>query len=270
VSRRAPAVALAAAVAFAAVAAAAPVSLADGDPASDELLFQNVYFPAQSPSRASCEALDRVASAAYRRGERVKVAIVYDASDLGSVPSLYGDAAGYARFLGLELGLWYVGPLLVVMPAGFGVYDGGRSTASADAALQSVRIAASTPDDLTRSATAALEALGAVGALRSPDVRPPLVTARPASATRGEEATLRFALYDDSGYSSAVVRVYENRSLAARLATREAFAIGTRNVAVRWTVPTRLRSRRLRFCVVASDRAGNRSAPTCAAFLRVR
>jgi hypothetical protein len=262
--------ALAAAVASAVAAVAAPAATADGDPASDVLLFQNVYYPAQAASQASCEALERVASAVYRRGERVKVAIVYDASDLGSVPSLYDDATGYARFLGLELGLWYAGPLLVVMPVGFGVYDGGRPTLAAAAALQSVGVASSTPDDLTRTATAALEALDAAGALRSPDVRAPLVTPRPASATRGKEATLRFELYDDSGYSSAVVLVYENRSIVARLASQEAFAIGTRNVVLRWPVPAGLQSRRLRFCVVASDPAGNRSVPACAPFLRVR
>jgi hypothetical protein len=101
-------------------------------------------------------------------------------------------------------------------------------------------------------------------------VRAPLVTPRPASATRGKEATLRFELYDDSGYSSAVVLVYENRSIVARLASQEAFAIGTRNVVLRWPVPAGLQSRRLRFCVVASDPAGNRSVPACAPFLRVR
>lgn len=260
---------LAVAVAFAA-AAAVPASRADGDPASDELLFQNVYFPAQEPSQASSEALERVASAVYRGGDRVKIAIVYDASDLGSVPSLYGDAPAYARFLGLELGLWYVGPLIVVMPAGFGVYDGGRTTAAAEAALSSVRVASSTPDDLTRSATSALEVLGAAGALRSPDIRAPLVTAHPSSATRGKETTLRFDLYDDSGYSSAVVHVYEESSAIGTLASREAFAIGTRSVALRWSVPARLQSRRLRFCVIASDRAGNHSAPSCAPFLRIR
>jgi hypothetical protein len=46
--------------------------------------------------------------------------------------------------------------------------------------------------------------------------------------------------------------------------------IGTRTVRVRWLVPSTLQSRRLRFCVIASDPAGNRSKPTCAAFLRVR
>jgi hypothetical protein len=261
--------ALVAAVAIGAAAAAAPAP-ADGDPASDVLLFQNVYLPAQAPSRAASNALESTASAVYRRGDRVKVAIVYDQSDLGSIPSLYGDANGYARFLGLELGLWYAGPLLVVMPDGLGVYDGGRPTSAAEAVLQSIRVASSTPDDLTRSATAALEALEAAGTLRSPDVKAPLVTPRPASATRGKETALHFQVYDDSGYSSAVVRVYEHGSVVATLASRLAFAIGTRSVALRWQVPATLQSRRLSFCVVASDRAGNRSTPACAPFLRVR
>jgi len=59
-------------------------------------------------------------------------------------------------------------------------------------------------------------------------------------------------------------------SLLATLTTPRAFRIGTRAATVRWPVPTRLRSRRLRFCVVASDPAGNRSRPACASFLRVR
>jgi hypothetical protein len=263
-----PACALVVAVALA--VAAAPASLADGDPASDVLLGQNVYFPAEAPSALVSDALERVAGSAYRHGQRVKVAVIYSPSDLGSVPSLYGDAPGYARFLSLELSLWYVGPLLVVMPDGFGVYDGGRSTAAAEAALGSVRIGSSTPDDLTRSATAALEALGAAGSLRSPDVRAPLVTPHPATAMRGKETTLRFDLYDDSGYSAAVVRVYEQGTVIATLASHEAYSAATRSVALRWHVPAVLRSRRLRFCVVASDRAGNRGKPTCAPFLRVR
>ena len=74
----------------------------------------------------------------YARGDRVKVALIHTAEDLGAIPSLFGQPGEYAHFLGVELGLWYVGPLLVVMPAGFGVYDGGRSTAAAEQVLRSV------------------------------------------------------------------------------------------------------------------------------------
>ncbi|HTR33154.1 MAG TPA: hypothetical protein VMH47_04700, partial [Gaiellaceae bacterium] len=65
------------------------------------------------------------------------------------------------------------------------------------------------------------------------------------------------------------VRVYENTTLLATLTAPMAFKIGTRHASVRWRVPAKLGSRRLRFCVVASDPSGNRSAPACQPFLRV-
>ena len=263
--------------ALAAVAALAVVlgpvaasARADGDPASDVLLEQNVYFPYTAPTAAARAALGRVAAGVYARGDRVKVALIASAEDLGAIPSLFGQPGEYAHFLGVELGLWYAGPLLVVMPAGLGFYDGGRSTAAAEQMLRSVDVVGGSPDDLARSAALAVQRLATAGALRSPDVTAPLVTAHPAFATRRKVATLRFDLFDDSGRSGAVVRVYEQRSLLATLASPRAFAIGTRPAAVRWPVPGELHSRRLRYCVVASDPAGNRSRPTCASFLRVR
>jgi hypothetical protein len=249
---------------------AAETGRADGDPASDVLLEQNVYFPYRAPSPAARAALERIADAVYARGDRVKVALIYTAEDLGAIPSLFGQPGEYAHFLGVELGLWYVGPLLVVMPAGFGVYDGGRSTTATEQVLRSVDPAGGRPDDLVRSATIAVQRLAATGALRSPDVTAPLVNAHPAVAARGKVATLHFDLFDDSGRSGASVRIYDERSLLATLTAPRAFRIGTRAAAVRWAVPARLRSRRLRFCVVASDPAENRSRPACASFLRVR
>jgi hypothetical protein len=261
---------IAATVAIALVAAVtAPPSRADGDPASDYLLSQNVYFPYQAPSQSASAALERVADGVYRRGDRVKVALIYEAADLGAIPSLFGKPGDYARFLGVELGLWYVGPLLVAMPGGFGIYDGGRSTSAAEQVLRSVPLSARTPDDLARSATTALQRLAGADALHSSDVKAPLVTAHPAAATRGKPTALRFDVFDDSGRTKAVVRVYAGRSLLATLISPPGFEIGTRKVSVRWPVPKKLASRRLRFCVVASDPAGNRSAPTCAPFLRI-
>jgi len=260
-------------LALAAVAAAAalfvPVSRADGDPASDTLLVQSVFFPYNAPSPSAELALKQTVDGVYAHGDRVKVALVYDQTDLGAIPSLFGHPTDYAHFLGIELGLWYVGPLLVVMPAGFGIYDGGRSTAAEDAVLRSLHVDASSPDGLTRSATAALQRLAAAAALESTDIRAPLVTPYAASAHRGKPATLRFDLFDDSGRTSAVVRVYENGALVATLALRMGFEIGTRHADVTWQVPKRLHSRRLRFCVVVADPSGNRSAPACAPFLRV-
>jgi hypothetical protein len=242
---------------------------ADGDPASDTLLTQNVYFPYRSPSQEERADLERAADAIYARGDRIKVALIYEAADLGSIPSLFGDADGYAHFLGVELGLWYVGPLLVVMPTGFGLYDGGRSTAVENEVLQPLRVDGSSPDNLALSATAALQRLAEADALASPDVRAPFATAHPAFARRGRSTTLHFDVFDDSGRSKAVVRVYENRVPLATLVSPMQFEIGTRTMAVSWQVPAKLRSRHLRFCVVAVDPAGNRSTPACAPFLRV-
>ena len=262
--------ALAAAVTAALVAGViAAGSRADGDPASDYLLLQNVYLPTRPPSQAAVSSLERAVDGVYAHGDRVKIALIYDAEDLGSIPSLLGNANGYAQFLGIELGLWYVGPLLVVMPTGFGVYDGGRSTAAEEKVLQSIPVSAASPDDLTRSATEAVAALAAARALSSPDIKAPLVTAHPATAKRGKAAALRFDVFDDSGRSQAVVRVFAKSTLLATLTSPAGFEIGTRAVKVRWLVPVRLRSRQLRFCVVASDPAHNRSRPACAPFLRV-
>lgn len=129
------ALALAAAALAVAAGPAAPAR-ADGDPASDTLLEQNVYFPYRPPTPAAEAALRRAVDGVYADGNRVKVALIGDVTDLGSITSLYGKPADYAHFLGVELGLWYVGPLLVVMPAGFGVYDGGRSTAAEEDVLR--------------------------------------------------------------------------------------------------------------------------------------
>jgi hypothetical protein len=244
-------------------------SPADGDPASDYLLMQNIFFPYQPPSPAASAALEQATDGVYLHGDRIKVALISDVGDLGSLPSMFGRPTDYARFLGIELSLWYVGPLLVVMPAGFGMYDGGRSTATEDQVLGSLGVSGGTPDDLARAATAAVADLTAADALTSRDVRAPLVTAHPASARRGSPTTLHFDVFDDSGRSRAVVRIYEKHSLLATLAIAPGFKIGTRAVSVRWHVPSRLRSRQLRFCVVASDSAGNRAAPACAPFLRV-
>ena len=268
-ARAARALAALTAAALVAVSSGVGAARADGDPASDYLLLQNVYFPVQGPSGSAEAALEQAVDEVYADGDRVKVALIYGVEDLGAVSALWDKPAEYAHFLSIELGLWYAGPLLVVMPNGFGIYDGSRSTAAAQQVLQGLQLAAASPDQLTLSAASALEHLESAGALRSPDVLAPLVTAYPASAKRGRLATLHFDLFDDSGWSKATVRVYENGLPVATLTTRMTFAIGTRHAFVRWAVPKTLPSRQLRFCVVAEDQAGNRSEPACAQFLRI-
>jgi hypothetical protein len=248
---------------------AAGGSRADGDPASDVLLFQNVSYPYEQPSAGVRKEVEHVVDEIYRNGDRVKVALILRVDDLGAIPSLFGQPREYARFLGIELSSYYVGPLLVVMPVGFGVYDGGRSTAPEDKVLASLTVLAGSSDDLTRTAARTLAALHSAGALRSKDVTAPIVDTHPAFATRGHPVSLRLELFDDSGRSRAVVSVYAGSTVLARIETPSAFGIGTRRVVLRWQVPRRLPSRKLRFCAVAFDGAGNRSRPSCASFLRV-
>ena len=114
-------------------------------------------------------------------------------------------------------------------------------------------------DDLTSSATVALQRLAVAGVLSSPDVRSPLVTARPAVGRRGKPAALHFEVFDDSGRSDAVLRVYDDNSLLATITTPPGFKIGTRDVELRWLVPMRLRSRRLQES--SPPRAGARWRP---------
>lgn len=107
------------AVAFAVHAATAG---ADGDPASDVLATQSLFLPQDAGVPAVQAAqLGSVLRAAARAGYPIRVALIASASDLGSVTELWRKPQTYARFLGQELGLVYKGPLVVVMPNGFGV-----------------------------------------------------------------------------------------------------------------------------------------------------
>ena len=91
------------ALALAAVAAIvvlpAPVARADGDPASDTLLVQNVFFPYSTPSASAQLSLQQAVGGVYAHGNRIKVAVIYDQTDLGSLPSLFGHPGDYAHFL---------------------------------------------------------------------------------------------------------------------------------------------------------------------------
>jgi hypothetical protein len=109
----------------AAATLAVPGAFADGDPASDVLLTQSVFVPYGAPvSPAVVTQLETVVARAKAAGYPIKVAIVRVRYDLGAVTSLYGKPQVYARFLGRELMFLYRGRLLVVMPQGFGYYDG--------------------------------------------------------------------------------------------------------------------------------------------------
>jgi hypothetical protein len=241
---------------------------ADGDPASDVLFLRNVFLPDPAPSAAASRALGHAVTVVYARRYRVKVAVVETPADIGSVPELFGKPTEYAKFLGSELRSFYVGPLLVAMRAGFGIYDGGRSTAAENHILASVTTQVSNVDDLTRLTASLVQRLTAAGALRSRDVTRPFAIALPSTGSRGGIDRLRYAASDDSMRSRLVVQITARKrrkgyaTIATPLQTLQPRRIET----LEWHAPRALPAK-LRFCVVAVDAAGNRSASVCAPLL---
>jgi hypothetical protein len=115
------------------VAALVPVSaLADGDPASDVLLGQNVYYPYSPPVPGKLQrTLNTETAAAKKAGLPIKVALIATAVDLGVIPELFGQPQNYAKFLDKEISFQGTQPLLVVMPAGYGVQGMSAKAAAA-------------------------------------------------------------------------------------------------------------------------------------------
>jgi hypothetical protein len=119
----------------------AATARADGDPASDVLATQSLFLPQDASIPPAQQAqLATLVSETARSGYAIRVAVIASSTDLGSVTALWGQPQNYAHFLDQELSLVYHGPLLVVMPAGFGVAGVG-SAVSARQALAGVRIA---------------------------------------------------------------------------------------------------------------------------------
>ena len=151
--------ALAVVLVLAGVAAAA--ARADGDPASDYLIAQKVFLPfdAKIP-KPQQQKLVSVVQAANRQGFPIRVALIWSDYDLGSVTSLWRQPRRYARFLGVELGYYFKGRLLVVMPNGFGFNWPKHGGAAAYATLATVPIQP-TPGGLATAAASAVQRLAA-------------------------------------------------------------------------------------------------------------
>lgn len=138
----------------------APPAGADGDPASDFLLFAPVFVPYNRPSQPQIDRLKATVAAADQRGYTVRVAVIASRQDLGAVPDLFGRASTYARFLGSELVGRYRGRLLVVMPQGYGFSIKGKADRAGARPLAGLAPPPSaSPDDLTAAATAAVRQL---------------------------------------------------------------------------------------------------------------
>ncbi|HEX6490026.1 MAG TPA: hypothetical protein VF002_01480 [Gaiellaceae bacterium] len=155
-------VALAAAV----LAEGTPPARADGDPASDFLVVQNVFIPsdARIPTPLQ-QQLSGLMLAAKRSGYPIKVALIDSTYDLGSLTALWHKPRAYARFLGEELSFLYRGRLLIVMPNGFGFNDPGHPAGKEAEILARLRVLPGGAG-LARSAISAVERLAAAAGVK--------------------------------------------------------------------------------------------------------
>jgi len=136
-------------------------ALADGDPGSDVLVYQNVFVASDANiSIAQQVELGDLLTSAQRSGFTIRVAIIATPADLGAITQLWGKPTSYASFLGIELSLAYAQRLLVVMPDGFGFNWQGHSTAAAYKVLGKVAVKPG-GSGLATSAETAVRALAA-------------------------------------------------------------------------------------------------------------
>jgi hypothetical protein len=238
---------------------------ADGDPASDVLYTTNTYLPYDAPPASAATALSTAVESAYAKHFRVKVAVIATQVDLGAVPSLWGRPMQYAKFLGTELETFYVGPLLIVMQQGFGIYDGGRSVAAETKVLGGTKIKAGDSEGLTRAAASAVTRMLRAGALRSKDVKAPFAYAFPTTVHRGKVAKFKFGVSDDSAWSKTTAGIMVSSRTIATLRSKLVRVSPSKPTALTWKVPKRLPAKGVRVCVSASDAAGNRSPKSCGA-----
>src|SRR3954462_5844891 len=136
-------------------------AFATGAPASDVLLQSKIYFPTKRVSVAEATKLHAIVNKANAKGYAIRVALIDDPTDLGTVPNLLNKAQQYAEFLGPEIRFAYKGDLLVVMPNGLGLTTTDQTPPPNDAiAGMQVEVGGS-PDGLAQTAGEAVTRLAA-------------------------------------------------------------------------------------------------------------
>jgi hypothetical protein len=148
-----------------AVSLAVPVAArTDGDPASDVLISQNVFFSYTKLPASSRETLERAVDQANRGGYTVRVALIGNRFDLGSVPIFWQKPQRYAKFLSQELlgPAPYTDRVLTVMPNGFGLSRSGNDLPRDRRALDAVPSADARGEDIAAAGVRAVKRLAAV------------------------------------------------------------------------------------------------------------
>jgi hypothetical protein len=154
------------------LAVAPTAARADGDPASDVLLLQDLYLPyAPGVPGPLARAITDLLKTTRKAGFPLKVAIIADPKDLGAVPQLFGKPQPYASFLQSEINFNSKKPLLVVMPAGYGA---AALPKGSETGLQGLDPPKSTSgQDLGRAAVKAIVKLAAAGGHPVPEPKLP-------------------------------------------------------------------------------------------------
>ncbi len=175
-----------------------PATLADGDPASDVLIGENVFYPYSPAVSASLQkTLNAETAAASRAHFPLKVALIQSPVDLGAIPTLFGKPEQYAAFLDQEISFLNMKQLLlVVMPNGYGVQGLGQAATTAAASLSKPRSGQS--DDLARAAIMAVPKLAAAAGH-------PVGTISSVSETGGVSSTLTLSVLAAAAIASAAV-----------------------------------------------------------------
>jgi hypothetical protein len=135
---------------------------ANGDPASDYLLVQNLFLPfTTNIDRGEVSRAEALLKEAKKENYPIRVALILSPSDLGTAFSLFRKPQKYAEFLGLELKFVYRNRLLVVMPNGYGYAVGGDPDPKASAVLAKLPPPGR---DATKEVMAAIRAVQALAA----------------------------------------------------------------------------------------------------------
>jgi cytochrome oxidase Cu insertion factor (SCO1/SenC/PrrC family) len=220
--------------------ASARIARADGDPASDYLISNQVFLTSESGTPSSAQRqLVAVIRAANRAGFAIRVAVIATAYDLGSITPLWRRPGLYARFLGQELESAYRQRLLVVMPNGFGFNWPGHSAAAADRELAAVSRSASDVQ-LAEPAQAAVRRLAAASGVVLPST--PLASEATAGGGSGSDTGV---ILGTAGATIAVLAAIAGVALRrARRRTRPPAPTSRRTgdarglpVGLRWAIP---------------------------------
>jgi pyruvate/2-oxoglutarate dehydrogenase complex dihydrolipoamide acyltransferase (E2) component len=145
------------------------VARANGDPASDYLLVQNVFLPFNAKvDPAASKELAETIRAADEKGFKIKVAVIGSRYDLGTAFSLYNKAQKYAQFLGLELSFQFHDRLLVVMPNGYGLSVNGKPDPAGSRVVSALPPPGKDATKQVQAATKAVRKLAAASGVELP------------------------------------------------------------------------------------------------------